>query len=116
MGATFFIGYKPPENDNIEGSLHEGLNRSASNALEVLFKEALQERFVGIYDQIMQYEVLDQISFIELSITDFNIAVQAIRNCISSRKEPSELQIFQKNIWETQIEPLIQQDERYQQG
>ncbi|MBK5073444.1 hypothetical protein I2492_10880 [Budviciaceae bacterium CWB-B4] len=117
MGAYFDIGYKKPSLENYgERTLSILLNRVASGALEMLFDEALKETHPVIHEIIMEVLVLDQISFTDLNKTDFNVAVQAIRDCIASRKEPTEWQTFQKNVWEAQIEPLIQQDECYQQG
>lgn len=108
MGATFFIGY--PEGKD----LHVTLNRKASNALEALFDEALQSNYPDIHEKIMEVLVLDQISFTELSNADFNLAVEKIRNCIHSRTEETEWQSYQKRMWEEEMEPLIQQDVRYQ--
>lgn len=92
-----------------------GLNRTASNALEALFDEALQERHPVIHEKIMMYLPLDQISFSELNKEEFNLAVNEIQNCIHSRTAPSEWQSYQKRIWDDEIGPLIQQDERYLQ-
>lgn len=116
MGAYFDIGYKPLTDNDDERNLSVLLNRSSSSALEMLFDEALQEKYPRIHEIIMEVLVLDQISFTDLSKADFNIAIQAIRNCIASRKEPTEWQIFQKDMWEIYIEPLVQRDQRYQQN
>ncbi|MGM3223631.1 MULTISPECIES: hypothetical protein [Dickeya] len=109
MGATIFIGY--PEGKD----LHVTLNRRASDALEDLFNDALQSSYPIIYEKIMEVLVLDQISFTDLSREDFNLAVKNIRDCIKRRTELTEWQLYQKRIWEEEIEPLVQQDERYQQ-
>lgn len=110
MGATVFVGY--PE----KGSLHITLNRVASNALETLLDESLKETHPELYEKIMEVLVLDQMSFTDLNKVDFNISIQAIRDCIAKWKNLTELQLYQKKIWEEVIEPLIQQDERYQKN
>ncbi|AMO46473.1 hypothetical protein GA0061071_12029 [Kosakonia oryzendophytica] len=107
MGATFFIGY-PQDKD-----LHTTLNRTESDALEALLDEALVGKYSHIHDIVMEMLVLDQISFTELSSSDFNTAIQAVRNCLHSRNEPNEWQLYQKRIWEKELEPLMQQDDRY---
>ncbi|PIT08777.1 hypothetical protein BGI40_01940 [Snodgrassella communis] len=108
MGATIFIGY--PE----KGSLHITLNRQASNALETLLDESLQKVYPELHEKIMEVLVLDQISFTELTQKEFNIVIKAVRDCIINKKVPTEYDAYQKKIWEKIIEPLIQQDERYQ--
>lgn len=108
MGATFFIGYTEGKD------LHVTLNRKASNALEALFDGALQSDCPDIHEKIMEVLVLDQISFTELSNADFNLAIKEIRDCIHSRTEATEWHSYQKRMWEEEMEPLIQQDERYQ--
>lgn len=108
MGATFFIGYL--ENK----SLHVTLNRGASNLIEALLDETLQYNFPEIHQMIMEVLVLDQINFTELNTSDFNLVIRQVRKCLSSRIDPSEAYKVQKMIWEETIEPLIQQDKRYQ--
>ncbi|MBN3145683.1 hypothetical protein [Pectobacterium brasiliense] len=115
MGSFFDIGCKPHNNNTGDRGLTVGLNRTASNALEALFDEALQERHLGIHEKIMIYLPLDQISFSELSKEEFNLAIKEIQTCIHSRRESSEYQSYQRRMWEEEIEPLVQQDERYQQ-
>ena len=63
----------------------------------------------------MEVQVLDQINFNELNKSEFNTSIKVIREYLAARKETSEGQLYQKRIWEEEIEPLIQQDERYQQ-
>ena len=53
MGSFFDIGCKPHNNNIGDRGLTVGLNRTASNALEALFDEALQERYLGIHEKIM---------------------------------------------------------------
>ncbi|MDD9340659.1 MAG: hypothetical protein PV362_13610 [Providencia heimbachae] len=108
MGATFFIGYLDDK------SLHTTLNRYASDSLEMLIDEALKESYPKLYEIIMEVIVLDQIHFIDLNKQEFNTAVTVIRNCLQNRDSPTEGQIKQKHIWESEIEPLIQQDKRYE--
>lgn len=115
MGSFFDIGCKPCNNNSDERGLSVGLNRTASNALEALFDEALQERHPDIHEKIMKYLPLDQISFSELNREEFNLAVNEIQNCILSLTAPAEWQSYQKRMWDDEIGPLIQQDERYQQ-
>ncbi|WON76267.1 hypothetical protein [Serratia sp. UGAL515B_01] len=115
MGSFFDIGCKAYNNNYGERGLTVGLNRTASNALETLFDEALQANHPDIHEKIMMYLPLDQISFSELSKEEFNLAVKAIKDCIHNRTEPTEGQSYQKRMWEEEIQPLILQDERYQQ-
>jgi len=42
------------------------------------------------------------------------MAVKTIRQCLFARKEPNEVQLYQQDIWNTEILPLMMQDERYQ--
>lgn len=114
MGSFFDIGCKPYNNNYGDRGLTVGLNRTASNALEALFDEALQERYPDIHEKIMMYLPMDQISFSELSQKEFNLAVKEIKNYLYHQTETAEWQSYQKRIWEKEIEPLIQQDERYQ--
>lgn len=114
MGSFFDIGCKPYNNNYGERGLTVGLNRTASNALEALFDEALQECYPDIHAKIMMYLPLDQISFSELNKEEFNMAVKTIRQCLYARKEPNEGQLYQQDIWNTEILSLMKQDERYQ--
>lgn len=113
MGSFFDIGYKPSTTDGTRG-LRVGLNRTASNALEALFDEALEKRYPDIHEKIMLYLPLDQITFSELDKDEFNLAVQEIKKCVDGRKNAPEGQSYQKRMWEDEIYPLIIQDERYQ--
>lgn len=115
MGSYVGIGYRSSVN-NDEGNLSIVLNRSASNALEMLIDESLQITHPELHEIIMEVLALDQINFFELSKNDFNISIQAIRDCIAKWKNLTELQLYQKKIWEEVLEPLIQQDERYQKN
>ncbi|WP_336844147.1 hypothetical protein [Providencia rettgeri] len=108
MGATFFIGYLSDK------SLHTTLNRYASDALEALVEDALQENYPKLYEIITEMIVLDQISFIELNKQEFNEAINVIRAYLKNINNPTEGQIKQKYIWDNEIEPLIQQDKRYE--
>ncbi|WP_421506941.1 hypothetical protein [Erwinia rhapontici] len=115
MGSFVNVGYKPPYNDSYQGKdLTIGLNRTWSNALEVLFDDALQECYPDMHEKIMLYLPLDQITLAELETEEFNVVLKVIRECINSRIDPTQGQLFQKRVWEEVIEPLIQQDERYQ--
>lgn len=114
MGSFFDIGCKPYNNNYGERGLTVGLNRTASNALEALFDDALQECHPDIHEKIMMFLPLDQISFSELSKEEFNMAIKTIRQCLFARKEPNEVQLYQQDIWNTEILPLMMQDERYQ--
>ncbi|ACZ78787.1 hypothetical protein J8657_19630 [Dickeya oryzae] len=109
MGATVFIGYLE------RTSLRITLNRIASDALEDLLDDALQGNHPIIYEKIMEVLVLDQINFTDLNNEEFILAVKVIRDCIKRRTELTEWQLYQKRIWEEEIEPLVQQDERYLQ-
>jgi hypothetical protein len=91
------------------------LNRQASDVLEALLDEVLQDNYPVIHQKIMEVQVLDQINFNELNKSEFNTSIKVIREYLAARKETSEGQLYQKRIWEEEIEPLIQQDERYQQ-
>ncbi|MEX6255744.1 hypothetical protein [Providencia huaxiensis] len=110
MGAYIGIGYS----ENSTKNLSVSLNRSASGALEVLFDKALQARYPQIYETIMEVFVIDQMNFYDLEEKDFNIAIKTIRNYLRDMKNPTEAQLFQKFIWQSEIEPLIQQDKRYE--
>lgn len=114
MGSFFDIGYKPDKHNGSPTGLTVGLNRTASNALEALFEESLLEMYPEIHEKIMMYLPLDQISFNELNKEEFNMAIDEIQKCLRCRTEPAEWQSYQKFIWEAEIEPLVQQDERYQ--
>ncbi|WP_407274373.1 hypothetical protein V6C39_01030 [Dickeya ananatis] len=115
MGSFFNIGRKPCNDNYGDRSLTVGLDRTSSNALEALFDDALQEHYPDIHEKIMLYLPLDQITLAELEKEEFNVAVKTIRECINNRTELTQGQIFQKLTWDEYIEPLIQQDERYQQ-
>lgn len=115
MGSFFVIGNKPCNNNYGDRRITELLNRTASNAMESLFDEALQERYPTIHEKLIMYLPMDQICFAELSKEEFNLAIKEIQACIDSRKEPGGPQSYQKRVWEAEIEPLIRQDERYQQ-
>lgn len=108
MGATVFIGY-PDGKD-----LHITLNRNASDVLEILFDEALQNKHAEIHEKVMMYLPLDQINFIELSKEEFNVAIKCINKYLLDRKNPNEGQLYQQDIWNTEILSLMKQDERYQ--
>jgi hypothetical protein len=114
MGSYVGIGYRSSSN-NDEGNLSIILNRSASNALEILIDDCFKIEHPKLHGIIMEVLVLDQINFFELNEDDFNMAVRAIRKYISGWEKPSELQLHQKKVWEEYIEPLIQQDQRYHQ-
>lgn len=115
MGYFFDIGCKP-YNDNFgERGLTIGLNRTASNAIETLFDEALQKCHPDTHEKVMMYLPLDQINFSELNKEEFNLAIKEIERCIQSRTVSLEWQSYQERIWEEELKPLIQQDERYQQ-
>lgn len=116
MGAYFGIGYKPLNGNYGERNLSVVLNRQASDVLEALLDEALQDKYPEILEKIMEVYVLDQINFNELNEADFNIAIKAIRDCLDARKESSDGQLYQKRTWEEALEPLIRQDERYHLG
>lgn len=115
MGSFFNIGRKPCGNNYGDRSLTVGLDRSSSNALEALFDDALQEHYPDLHEKVMLYLPLDQIVFAELEREEFNVAIKAIRECIHDRIELTQGQTFQKLAWEEYMEPLFQQDERYQQ-
>ncbi|MBQ0536747.1 MULTISPECIES: hypothetical protein [Providencia] len=110
MGSYIGIGYSKNSADN----LSIVLNRSASGALEVLFDKALNEKYPAIYETVMEVYVLDQMNFYDLEKKDFNIAIKAIRNYLTEMREPTENQLFQKLVWNNEIEPLIKQDKRYE--
>lgn len=114
MGSYFGIGRKSPSNIYGEGNLSILLNRYASNALEALFDEALEDKFSSIHEKVMEMLPLDQVNFFELNESEFNLSIKAIQDCLDSRINPNENQIFQKHMWETEILPLMKQDERYQ--
>ncbi|HII3580882.1 hypothetical protein, partial [Citrobacter freundii] len=95
-------------------NLDVGLNRQASQLMEALFDESLQETFPAIHNKIMEMLPLDQINFDELSLIEFNIAIHAIRNCLARRTELTNWQEWQKELWERNFEPLVRQDFRYQ--
>ncbi|WP_422880922.1 hypothetical protein [Pantoea agglomerans] len=115
MGAYFGIGYRALDNNYGERNLSVVLNRQASDVLEALLDEVLQDNYPVIHQKIMEVQVLDQINFNELNKSEFNTSIKVIREYLAARKETSEGQLYQKRIWEEEIEPLIQQDERYQQ-
>lgn len=75
MGATVFIGYSKHKN------LHVTLNRKASDAVETLFDAALREQIPRIHEEVVKMLVLDQISFVDLDKTDFDMAIDAVRFC-----------------------------------
>jgi len=116
MGSYFGIGYKPLINNHNYGerNLSVVLNRQASNLLEALFDEALQDNYPQIHEKIMEVLPLDQINFNELSEHEFNVAIKCINKYLFDRKNPNEGQLYQQNIWETEILSLMKQDERYQ--
>jgi len=95
-------------------NLDVGLNRQASNFMEALFDGALQELYPSIHEKIMETLPLEQMNFDELSPTDFNIAIHAIRNCLARRIAPEDWQEWQKELWEQNFESLARQDFRYQ--
>lgn len=113
MGSYVGIGFRSLKDDNDE-NLSIVLNRGASNALEMLIDESLQNSHPKLYKIITEVLVLDQFNFYELSKNDFNTVVKTITDYISAWKNPSELQLYQKKLWEETLLPLIQQDERYQ--
>ncbi|MBP2837052.1 hypothetical protein J8658_13695 [Dickeya zeae] len=115
MGSFFNIGRKPCNHSYGDRSLTVGLDRSSSNALEALFDDALLEYYPDIHEKIMLYLPLDQITLAELEKEEFNVAIKTIRECINNQTELTQGQVFQKLTWDEYIEPLIQQDERYQQ-
>ncbi|MEQ4454278.1 hypothetical protein ABNT06_23105 [Kosakonia sacchari] len=98
MGSFFVIGSKPYNNNYGDRGLSVGLNRTASNAMESLFDEALQQRYPAIHKKVMMYLPVDQISFEELSKEELNLAIKEIQACIDSRKEPSGSQSDQKRV------------------
>lgn len=110
MGATFFIGY-PEDKD-----LHVTLSRVASDALETLLDAALQEKHPEIHTVIMEMLALDQISFAGLDRDDFNMMIKAVREYLIGLEDLTAWQLYQKAMWKEELEPLLQQDERYQQG
>lgn len=110
MGSYIGIGYSKKSADN----LSVVLNRSASGALEILFDKALNGKHSELYEKIMEVFVLDQMNFYDLEKEDFNIAIKAIRNYLTEMREPTEAQSFQKLVWNSEIEPLIKQDKRYE--
>ncbi|PAW36138.1 hypothetical protein CIL06_10670 [Pantoea vagans] len=115
MGAYFGVGYRALNSNHGEGNLSVVLNRQASDVLEALLDEVLKDNYPVIHEKIMELQVLDQITFNELNKSEFDTAIRVIRQYLAARKETSEGQLYQKRIWEKEIEPLIQQDERYQQ-
>ncbi|UCZ75073.1 hypothetical protein LHK94_19065 [Dickeya zeae] len=115
MGAYFGIGYRALSNNYGERKLSVVLNRQASDVLVALFDEVLQDNYPCIYEKIMEVLVLDQVNFYELNEAEFNETIKVIRNYLATRKEKNEGQLYQKRIWEEEIEPLVQQDERYRQ-
>ncbi|KEY57096.1 hypothetical protein [Serratia sp. DD3] len=116
MGSFFNIGRKPCSNNYSDRSLTVGLDRSSSNALEALFDDAFQEHYPELHEKIMLYLPLDQIVLAELEKEEFNVAIKAVRECINNRTELTRGQTSQKLAWEEYMEPIIQQDERYQQS
>ncbi|MCO7256534.1 hypothetical protein KSI86_20470 [Dickeya oryzae] len=114
MGAYFGIGYRASSNNYGERKLSVVLNRQASDVLVALFDEVLKENYPVIYDKIMEVQVLDQINFYDLNESEFNETIKVIRNYLATRKEKNEGFLYQKRIWEEEIEPLAQQDDRYQ--
>ncbi|WP_052050366.1 hypothetical protein [Cedecea neteri] len=110
MGLYIGVGYSKNSGDN----LSVVLNRSASGALEVLFDKALNTKYPTLYETIMEVYFLDQINFYDLEKKYFNIAIKAIRNYLIEIIEPTEAQLFQKVVWNNEIEPLIKQDKRYE--
>ncbi|AUQ27203.1 hypothetical protein [Dickeya zeae] len=115
MGAYFGIGYRASSNNYDERKLSVVLNRQASDVLVALFDEVLKENYPVIYDKIMEVQVLDQINFYDLNESEFNEILNVIRSYLATRKEKNEGILYQKRIWEEEIEPLAQQDDRYQQ-
>ncbi|MDW5500138.1 hypothetical protein R6Y99_10095 [Pseudomonas lundensis] len=107
MGSTVFFGY------TTDKSLHVTLNRGASDALESLIDDALQQKYPELHEKIMEMLPLDQINFVELNNHDFNAVIGAIRQCISSWDTPTESQLRKKKIWEEEAEPLVILDPRY---
>jgi len=108
MGATFFVGHSKDK------ELHVTLNRRASDAIEILLDEALKEKFINIYESITEMLVLDQLNFCDLSKTDFNCVIHAVKNYLDNRDNPTEGQVSQQHLWEAEILSLMKQDERYQ--
>lgn len=79
MGSFFVIGSKPYNNYTGDRSLSVGLNRTASNAMESLFDEALQKRYPTIQEKVMMSLPMDQVCFEALSKEGFNQAVKQIQ-------------------------------------
>ncbi|AIR62864.1 hypothetical protein LH23_20035 [Cedecea neteri] len=108
MGATFFIGCSKDK------ELYVTLNRGASDAIEILLDEVLKGEYINIHESITEMSVLDQLNFCNLSKTDFNFVINAVKKYLDSQVDPTEGQVIQHRLWEEDILPLMKQDERYQ--
>jgi hypothetical protein len=86
------------------------LNSYDSSLLNWLLSKALEENYPQLYFDITKKESIHLIEFYELNQNDFMTVVTAVRNLIKNGEESISAN---KDLWSSNVEPLILIDDRY---
>lgn len=110
MSGMVFFGVDSVTNK----SMHASINSYNWDALGELLDTALERQHPEIYKIIKSEEAmaLGYYYFNELNKSEFETAIEAIRNEISKWSEVSAIQLRAKQVWETICESWILRDKR----
>ena len=112
MAGDIYIGFdstqagKPVYNDGYVDS-------RTFRAFGDILNEALLEDFPDLLEKIKVYEPMAMYNFVELSNSEFNSAIAALRKYMGGLKSPTDWQQVGIWAWNEVGEPATRKDERY---